>query len=94
MNNILFFYFALNHLTKSLKVAFLPYIKMPTLYIRADNQAKNKEAKNNNIKLANICQVGGSNANLTGMTIGENNGIMLLHTAKSLLGDCKAEIDI
>ena len=75
-------------------MAFLPYINIPTLYIRADNHAKNKEAKNNNIKLVIICQAGGSNAILTGMTIGENNGIMLLQTAKSLLGDCKAEIDM
>ena len=91
---LVYYYFALNHFLKSLKLAFFPYINIPTLYILADNQAKNNAAKASMIKLVAICHPGGSKASLTGMTIGEKSGIWLLHMARELLGALIAEIDI
>lgn len=89
-----FYYLALNHLTMSLNVAFLPYINIPTRYILAESQAKNQDDNARDIRLVTICQTGGSNASLTGITMGENKGMMLLHTAIELLGELMAAMEI
>lgn len=55
---------------------------------------KNQDDNARDIRLATICQTGGSNASLTGITMGENKGMMLLHTAIELLGELMAAMEI
>jgi len=77
-----------------LKVTFFPYIKIPTRYILAESQTKNIHVAIKTITDTAICQAGGENANLDGITIGENNGNIDDQTAKLLLGDFTATIMI
>lgn len=83
-----------SHFPISLKLAFLPYIRIPILYILPDNHTKKKTDKIKRAAERIICQAGGLNASLAGMTIGENKGKMEAQTAKLLLGALIATIMI
>ena len=75
-------------------LVFLPYIKIPTLYILPASQTKNIEEVAKTSMETATSQSGGENASLAGMTMGENSGKMEDHVAKLEVGDSMATIMI
>ena len=83
-------YFLKAHFIISFQLGFLPYINIPVRYMRAANQVVNiKPAMSNAIDNPNCHKgtvLGTPKGILAIITIGELNGMMLVHTAIGLDG--------